>query len=401
MASTSRHTHLSRPSRSLIALADALARSGSRIEDEYWERQIGVLLDRALSGKPGRTVESALDHLMDAQSQAYEVLVEQAENRSESLRFTHQGQTWDALLFSAPILAWTRYKLPEGGLIASQTRELEALLADSIAAPGAHLALLPELVRFERLPQSFHETRAWTQSLALRALGSGQGAPVQGDAEQPDNLLADVLFLVGAIAVPEGEPLFRWQDARAERPGELREESSIRWGANCARLLDPAFTGCQVEYLQPEAYYTSTRLADQRIRPLSIKAAVTWLQTAGHIPAKDLRAAIVACGEQSIEEYRVGFCTRENNDVIYGCVWPALSREEASPEPGADGQVNTWEEIAALLREEGIQDVRRLPGVQALEFCDDCGTPYFPNMLGEMQHPELPEEIDPEPMHFH
>ncbi len=402
MASTSRHAHLSRPSRSLIALADALARSGSRIEDEYWERQIGALLGRALSGKPGRTVESALDHLMDVQSQAYEVLVEQAENHSESLRFTHQGQSWDALLFSAPILAWTRYKLPEGGLSAKQARELEALLADSVAAPDARLALLPELVRFERLPQSFHETRAWTQGLALRALGGHQSVPVrpEGD-EQPDNLLADVLFLVGAIVVPEGQALFRWQDAQAERPVELREESTIRWSANCARLLDPVFTGCQVEYLQPEAYYTSTRLADQRIRPLSLKAAVAWLQTAGHIPAKSLRAAIVACGEQGIEEYRVGFCTRENNDVIYGCVWPALSREETSPEPSTDEQVNAWEEIAALLREEGVQDIRRLPGVQALEFCDDCGTPYFPNMLGEMQHPELPEEIDPEPMHFH
>ncbi len=401
MASTSRPASLSRPSRSLIALADALARSGSRIEDDYWERQLGAVLDRALSGKPGRTVESALDHLMHAQSPAYEVLVEHAENRSESIRLTHQDQQWDALLFSAPILAWTRYQLPSGELSAKQLRELESLLADSVAAPGTRLALLPELVRFERLPQSFHETRAWTHSLAQRALGNPHAAPIQNPAEPPDNLLADVLFLVGVITVPEGGPLFRWQDVQPERPAELREEAAARWQANCARLLDPLFTGCQVEYLQPEGYYTSTRLADQRIRPLSLKAAVAWLQTAGHLPAKHLRASIVACGEQSIEEYRVGFCTRDSNDVIYGCVWPALSREEAAPEPTTDDQINPWEEIAALLREEGIQDIRRLPGVQALEFCDDCGTPYFPNMLGEMQHPELPEEIDPEPMHFH
>lgn len=401
MASTSRHASLSRPSRTLIAVADALARSGSRIEDAYWERQLGVLLDRALSGKPGRTVELALDHLMQAHSPAYEVLVEQAENRSESLRLTHQNQAWDALMFSAPILAWTRYQLPSGELNAQQLRELEALLADSVAAPGARLALLPELVRFERLPQSFHETRAWTYSLAQRALGTGHASVLQSQAEPPDNLLADVLFLVGVIIAPADEALFRWQDTQSERPVELREEAAARWQANCARLLDSLFTGCQAEYLQPEAYYTSTRLADQRIRPLSLKAAVAWLQTAGHLPAKDLRAAIVACGEQAIEEYRVGFCTRESNDVIYGCVWPALSREEASPEPSTDDQINAWEEIAALLREEGIQDIRRLPGVQALEFCEDCGTPYFPNMLGEMQHPELPEEIDPEPMHFH
>ncbi|HUH40091.1 MAG TPA: DUF2863 family protein, partial [Castellaniella sp.] len=112
MASSPRSA-LSRSSRTLIALADALARSGSRVEDNYWEHLIGTQLDRALTGKPGRTIESALDQLMDTRSQAYEVLVEQAENRSEALRFTHQGAAWDALLFSAPILAWTRYKLPE------------------------------------------------------------------------------------------------------------------------------------------------------------------------------------------------------------------------------------------------------------------------------------------------
>lgn len=399
MASSPRSA-LSRSSRTLIALADALARSGSRVEDNYWEHLIGTQLDRALTGKPGRTIESALDQLMDTRSQAYEVLVEQAENRSEALRFTHQGAAWDALLFSAPILAWTRYKLPDGKLDKAQIHRLEALLGDSVTAPGTQLALIPELIRFEHLPQSFHETRAWTHGLALKALGAAASVSPR-ESEQPDNLLADVLFLVGVIVTPAQQAMFRWQDPQADQPGALREQSAQHWGTDCARILDSVFTGCQTEHLQPEAYYTSTRLADQRIRPLSLRAAVAWLQTAGHIPVKDLRTAIVACGDQNIEEYRIGFCTRENNEVIYGCVWPALSREEASPEPLGDEPISAWEEIAALLREEGIQDVRRLPGVQALEFCDDCGTPYFPNMLGEMQHPELPEEIDPEPVHFH
>ena len=87
--------------------------------------------------------------------------------------------------------------------------------------------------------------------------------------------------------------------------------------------------------------------------------------------------------------------------MIYGCVWPALSREESQPDPDAEDQVDTWDTIAALLRECGVQDIRRLPGLQPMEFCEDCGTPYFPNMLGDMQHPELPEEIDPEPVQFH
>ncbi|GAA0222860.1 DUF2863 family protein [Castellaniella daejeonensis] len=400
MPPRSRSSSLSRTSQTLISLAEALSRSGSHLEDIYWEGCLGEALDKALGARHGRAVESALDVLLEQRSAAYELLVELAEARSESLMPGPDGQDCDTLLISAPVLAWTRYRLPSGQLNAAQAQALESLLAEAVLNPRARIAMLPSLVRFDRLPQSFQETRAWTQALAMRALGLRREGPVLRDADAPEDLLADVFFLVGAVVVPRGEPVFQWQSPLpAEAPAQ--DDVSRRWAEGCARILEAAFTGCQLEYLRPEAYYTSTRQADQGIRPLTLKAAATWLQTAAQIPGTDLRAALVACGEQSVEEYRIGFCTRQSNDVIYGCVWPALSREESQPEPDAEGQVDTWDTIAALLRECGIQDIRRLPGLQPMEFCEDCGTPYFPNMLGDMQHPELPEEIDPEPVQFH
>jgi hypothetical protein len=36
-----------------------------------------------------------------------------------------------------------------------------------------------------------------------------------------------------------------------------------------------------------------------------------------------------------------------------------------------------------------------------VDYCDVCGAPYFPNPLGEMQHPEIPDEADLNPVHFH
>lgn len=400
MPPRSRSSSLSRTSQTLISLAEALSRSGSHLEDIYWEGCLGEALDKALGARHGRAVESALDVLLEQRSAAYELLVELAEARSESLMPGPDGQDCDTLLISAPVLAWTRYRLPSGQLNAAQAQALESLLAEAVLNPRARIAMLPSLVRFDRLPQSFQETRAWTQALAMRALGLRREGPVLRDADAPEDLLADVFFLVGAVVVPRGEPVFQWQSPLpAEAPAQ--DDISRRWAEGCARILEAAFTGCQLEYLRPEAYYTSTRQADQGIRPLTLKAAATWLQTAAQIPGTDLRAALVACGEQSVEEYRIGFCTRQSNDVIYGCVWPALSREESQPEPDAEGQVDTWDTIAALLRECGIQDIRRLPGLQPMEFCEDCGTPYFPNMLGDMQHPELPEEIDPEPVQFH
>jgi len=398
MPSRSPSSHPSRTALTLISLAEALSRSGSRLEDLFWEQRLGQALNKALTTRRSRTIESALDHLLEQRSTAYDVLVEEAETHSESIQFLHEDREWDALLISAPCLAWTRYQLPEGKLRDTQRQQLSELLRDSVLAPQAHACLLPELIRFDRLPQSFHETRGWVQALAQQAMGR-RDRPEIHEAESPGDLLADVFFLIGVIVVPHGEALFQWQVA--EPGADMRQSATTRWAEGCARILDAVFTGCRMEYLPPEAYYSSTRQADQSIRPLTLKAAITWLQTAARLPAAELRCAIVACGEQGIEEYRIGFCTRQSNDVIYGCVWPALSREESMPDQTPEGQVDPWDAIAALLREAGIQDIRRLPGLQALEFCEDCGAPYFPNMLGEMQHPELPEEIDPEPLQLH
>src|SRR5690606_14815269 len=100
------------------------------------------------------------------------------------------------------------------------------------------------------------------------------------------------------------------------------------------------------------------------------------------------------CGESIIEEYRIGFSTRQSTDVIYGCIWPILSKEEAIADTMENDDADLPEEIAVLLRELNVADIRRLPGLYATDFCDDCGAPHFPNPSGEMLHPELPDEID-------
>src|SRR5690606_20936866 len=127
---------------------------------------------------------------------------------------------------------------------------------------------------------------------------------------------------------PKGQPVFRWQqpEASALEGRELAEKS---WTAHVQAQLGALFTGCQIEVLLPDAYYTTNREADRRIRPMALRAAVTWLQTAANLPGSELRAAIIACGTTGVEEFRIGFSQRVSNEVIYGCVWPVLSKEEA------------------------------------------------------------------------
>src|SRR5690606_40991752 len=127
-----------------------------------------------------------------------------------------------------------------------------------------------------------------------------------------------------------------------------REQALKDWTDQVNQLLGTLVTGCKTEVLLPDAFYTTNREAARRIRPMALRAAVTWPQTAANLPGEDLRAAIVACGQTGVEEFRIGFSPRMSNDVIYGCVWPVLSKEEAIIDAGESTQVDMPESIAAL-----------------------------------------------------
>ena len=394
-------SRFTRDAQRLLTLTEALARSGSRLEDIYWESQLATQLNKLLLSKKNKTVETVLEHLLSSDINSYEILIEQAETLSESTTLSHAGTDYDALLFSAPLVAWTRYQLPHGTLAEPQQAALLAPLQDHIAAPDAKLAFVPGLISFEQMPQTFQDTRAWTQNLAHQALGIATEPFPLGKPENPEGLLADARFIVGVVVVPKGQPLFRWQLKQDANSFISRQQCHEAWAASAATTLAPLFTGCHLELLQPDAYYVNSREADRRIRPLALKAAVTWLQTAANLSGSELRATIAGCGESAIEEYRIGFSPRQSNDVIYGCIWPVLSKEEAMPDDPEAGRMDVADEVAALLKEMGVADIRRLPGIFAPEFCDDCGAPYFPNAIGEMLHPELPEETDLTPLQFH
>src|SRR3546814_13804462 len=98
------------------------------------------------------------------------MLVKQAETLSESTSLAHEGVEYDALLFSAPLVAWTRYQLPQGELTAEQITALVTQMQASVVAPDAHLAIVPRLINFDQMPQTFQETRSCIQHLSQQAL---------------------------------------------------------------------------------------------------------------------------------------------------------------------------------------------------------------------------------------
>src|SRR5690606_7682001 len=98
---------LTRDAKRLITLGQALARSGSRLEDVYWEEELARLITKTLAGKKPKAIEDVLDFLVSEDIGVYEILVELAETCSESLVIHHNDVEYDVLLVSAPIVAWT------------------------------------------------------------------------------------------------------------------------------------------------------------------------------------------------------------------------------------------------------------------------------------------------------
>jgi len=401
LRSTPGTTRLTRDASRLVALALALHSSGSRVEDYYWETELATILLKLMRAKNDTAIDAALDHLSQTHLGGYEVLIEQAETLSESCVLTQDGQRYDVLLLVAPLVAWTRYSIPACEVPTAPAQALREHLQAHVLAQDTQIALFPHLTSLDQMPRTFCETWEWLQKLGLAAIGASYTAPTLNSEPEAFNMLADTRYLVAAVAVPEGKPLFRWQ----EEPGELgqaREGCLEKWAADTKSIFSALLPGCGFEILTPDAYYVSNRDADRCVRPLSVKAAVSWLGAALNIEAAQLRAVVAACGERRVDEYRIGFTQKNQNEVVYGCLWPLYGREDDEPlldhEPPP---IETIEEIAALLKECGVNDIRRLPGILTPEFCEDCGAPYFPNPNGEMVHAELPADAETAPAHFH
>lgn len=391
---------LTRDAAKIVSLALALHSSGSRVEDTYWENLLATALTKLMRAGSDPVIDAAIDHLSKSNLGGYEVLVEQCETLSESCVLEKDGQEYDVLLVVAPLVAWTRYSIPTVSLVQKDLDAITDVLRKHVLAEGTEIGLLSKLASLDQMPRTFSETWQWMHRLGCQAIGLSSMRPELNREPEGVNMLADTRYVVMAVSAPKGSALFRWQ----EEPGELGEGRAAcleKWSAGTQDLFNRLLPGCGLEVLIPDAFYVSNREADRRVRPLSLKAAVAWLGGALSLEPRALRAVIAGCGEQQVDEYRIGFTQKNENDVIYGCLWPLYGREEEISDPSDAPQPSTEEQIIAVLNECGVQDIRKLPGLLTPEFCEDCGAPFFPNPLGEMVHAELPEDAETAPQHFH
>jgi hypothetical protein len=266
------------------------------------------------------------------------------------------------------------------------------------------------------LPRSHVDTLAMTQRMAAAAL-AGRPVPALSGAPETAPFLADTRYLLAVVAAPAGQALFRWQksDGRVDI-GAMRGEALRQWQAQAMPNIERLLPGCGIELLLPEAYYAACRESDIRIRPVSVRAAVHYLTHALAVEPSGLSAIVGGFGADSIDaridEYRISFTLRQQQDVVYGVVWPLYGQEDAgdgipsvAPAQSYTGlrpqSLAPIDEILALLKECGIVDVQCHEEQFPMEFCDDCGSPLYCDMQEELVHAQMPEDTPHNTGHLH
>jgi hypothetical protein len=394
MRSRERKSHLSPDAERMVAAALGLAHSGSRLEDRFWETRLAERLGKLFDSGHVQAVYDALDRLQQTDSEAYGALIDSVEEAAESLRVEVDGAFWDILLVSAPLVAWTRFRIPWGALPVDSARALSAHWQAHALARNARFAIAPYLYSIDQLPRDFGELRRLARKLGQAAV-AGQSPRIEHRSlPEAADMLADSRFLIGAVAVPSGEPLFRWQETDSADHAS-RVQCLEHWVSQARPNVEPLLAGCGFECLLPDGFHINLREADRRVRPYSIRAAVHFLTHALAIDAGQISATIAAFGEERVDEYRIGLSVDSEDEVAYGVVWPLLGAEsESDEEPPI-------EQLRSVLRETGVTEVRVWPELVEPEFCEDCGVPLYPNAKGEIVHAEMPGEVESESTHFH
>ncbi|MGB7183300.1 MAG: DUF2863 family protein [Burkholderiaceae bacterium] len=399
-----RKSHLSADAEKLVGGALGMANSGSRVEDRFWDAQLSGYLDSLLAHGHAQPIYDALERLHQTDHEAYGALIEAVEENAESLVIEHEGESWQVLLVCAPMVAWTRFHIPSGPLDKKTSQAITDIWQQVILVPQARFHLLPGMFSIDQLPRDYAGLRTLAHRLGTEAV-TGKAPPVS-ERKIPESaaMLADTRFLVGAVAVPKGGAVFRWQAGEstvskspAAQGGQLTRMSSLeKWVEQVRPIATGLLPGCGFESLLPDAYHINMRESDRRVRPYGIRAAVHFLTHAVAVEASAVKAVVAAFGYERCDEYRIGLTIDpDGEELAHGIVWPLLGAESEADDPAP------LDRIKELLGEAGLTDIVLWAGMTEPEYCEDCGAPLFPNDKGEVVHAELPVDIAPESANFH
>lgn len=372
----------------LLRLANGLAHSGTLAEDRFWQDGLLKIVNEIIGDEDEETLTAALDALAKSDTQAWNELADVIEASAETRYFEHEGQPWVGLLFAAPVLSWSRYAIPSGPLGRELAQNLRVQLGAHVFARNVRVTMVDFLFSPDQLPEGYVNTTKLTETLLDHVMDNSTVTFDPRELPETRSFLSDTRYIVGLVAAPLGAPILRWH----EEDGVM-EEARQQWSKQGGGVLQPVFAGCAFEPLLPLVYFAAWREADRASRAYAVRATISFLQVALNVEARQLAAAIAPCHGRRLEEYRIGFSKVGDEQVINGVVWPLLDNE--------DEHTDCVGEIEALLRECGLTDIVSHDHHFPLDYCDDCGSPLYPNADGELLHSEAPEDTQEQPRHLH
>ena len=377
-----------RSAETLSRLAEGLSASGSRAEDEYWNNKLEAEIKKVILEKDEISLNVALDKLSEKETRAHEELADAIEGCIEFERIFLENNSFDSLLITAPVLAWSTLGLSNFNISKKYLEDISALLRKHIFNPDAQISLVNYLYSPDQLPESFIETKQLKKTITHCLMKNSHLLLNEKEIKETSTFLADQRHLLGVVAVKTGDHIFQWQD-NFMRP----EDIEASWKKVSREMFSKIMPQCAREAILPRAYYVACRDADRQLRKFSIQASVSYLASSLSITNESLLVVIGGCYDRHLEEYRISFCDKRSFEVYHGIVWPLLGPEDELSE--------LIEIIEAYLKSCGIAEVKSLSQRLPLEFCEECGSPLYPNIEGEMVHIEQPENDSPQHQHIH
>ena len=349
-------------------------------EQLYWGQLSEAAVQAVLATGKDNHLFEALDTLWETHPEAYERLADCAENCVQSA--SHEDGTV-SLLIAVPVLTWSRNLLPLGKVDSPTIDSLKQAIRTHWLADGVSLHMGHTLYGPDDLPVGFVGTaKLATKHITQACMGKDTPHNRRTAAFDEEPFLSDCRFFLGVVSAKIGAPLFQAQLSATGEFDLAAQEAA--WRSHAHAALNTLFIGCAFEVLQPEGYYEACRTAELDIRGYSLQASALMMMSSLELSADHIRAVIAACHSTEFEEYRISLMTKTSGDVLQGVSWPLLGRMET--------QEQMLEEIQATLKTLGITRIRLIDHPLAMDYCDDCGTPLFPDLNAELVHPGSPDE---------
>ena len=250
-----RRTGQPRSAEELQWLARGLAESGGRAEDVFWEQSLSAAVDKLLESGDEDAINASLDQLFKDNLPGYEALADILESRAESTTALGSSRKpaaadHDIVLIAAPILAWSRFAIPANHLPESLIANLRVHLGAHVLADGVKFAFADALFSPDQLPQGYCETALFTRELGSHAQ-SQQDLNIDADTlPETTRFLSDLRYILAAVSVKRGAPIFRWQEADGSR-----EHAATQWAQQAGPCIAPMLAGCSIEMVLPEAFW--------------------------------------------------------------------------------------------------------------------------------------------------